>query len=181
MALSSKEEADIINLLNSGKDVNMNVKTAYETFITNTGNQIVKEFKEFLGKNTSGGSNNLAQSIEPKPLKTGFEIEADFYYKFLDEGVKGAGKGISGLVTKGGYQFKTIRPNREMEESIAEWTGESIDSNYGVVVNIKKRGIKAKNITENVINTDLLDKISEDLAEVAGLMFEVTFDKALKQ
>jgi hypothetical protein len=48
---------------------------------------------------------------------------------------------------------------------------------YAVGSNIKQRGLRPKNITENVINDQVLDRIANDLAELTGLMFEINFTK----
>jgi hypothetical protein len=64
-----------------------------------------------------------------------------------------------------------------MATAISQWKGLDMSHAYAVASNIKQRGLRPKRITENVITDDVLNKIALDLAEVTGLMFEITFDK----
>jgi hypothetical protein len=51
---------------------------------------------------------------------------------------------------------------------------------FAVASNIKQRGLRPKHITDSVITDELLEKISNDLAEVTGLTFEIKFEKTTK-
>lgn len=180
-------EAEILRQLGAS-GIGKATDEVYKDFITDLADTITKTFSDYTRKHTKG-SGTLGQSFKAEPNKTGFTISADFYYHFIDEGV--AGVGLTGKVDekkrKGGvvfqkspYKFKHLRIGSKMERSIAEWTGRPIGTNYGVAINIKKYGIVGKNITDNVVTDEVLDRIGADLMELTGLAFQVTFDKAKK-
>ena len=83
MAINEAEE--LRNLLSNG----LGDDGFYQDFIGRLSNDIVKEFKEGINKNTKG-SGALASSVVAVPTRSGFEVQADFYYKFVDEGVNGS-------------------------------------------------------------------------------------------
>jgi hypothetical protein len=175
-------EADILRQLGA-KGIGKATDEVYRDLITDLADSITETFREYTRKNTRG-SGTLGQSFKAEPAKNGFTISADFYYDFIDEGVKGAPlpagvKQVSRTFTGASrFSFKNLGVSSKMEKSIAEWTGRPIGQNYGVAINIKKRGIHPKNITDNVIDQEMLDKIGQDLTDLTGLAFQVTFDKA---
>ena len=65
-----------------------------------------------------------------------------------------------------------------MAKAIQEWKGLEMSHAFAIASNIKQRGLKPKNITENVINDKVLEMIAKDLTEVTGLTFEIKFTKA---
>lgn len=175
-------EADILRQLGA-KGIGKGTDEIYRDLISELADSITETFREYTRKNTRG-SGTLGQSFKAEPNKNGFTISADFYYDFINEGVKGAPlpAGIKSVPrTFNGnsrFSFKTLKVGKDMEKSIAEWTGRPIGQNYGVAINIKKRGIHPKNITDNVIDQEMLDKIGKDLTDLTGLAVEATFDKA---
>lgn len=178
-------EADILRQLGA-KGIGKATDEVYRDLITDLADSITEKFREYTRKNTRG-SGTLGQSFKAEPAKNGFTISADFYYNFIDDGVSGVGetgrenekKRKGGVVfQKSPYKFKHLRIGSKMEKSIAEWTGRPIGTNWGVAINIKKYGIHPKNITDNVIDQEMLDKIGQDLTDLTGLAFQVTFDKA---
>ena len=64
-----------------------------------------------------------------------------------------------------------------MAKAIQEWKGLEMSHAFAVASNIKQRGLKPKHITESVITDELLERISNDLAELTGLVFEIKFTK----
>ena len=148
----------------------------YEKFIINVGNKVTADLREYIQKNAMN-TGALAQSVVYFPTGAlSFEIQADDYYKFVDEGV-------NGLKTNHSSQFSFRYPgvSYNMAKAIQEWKGLDMSHAFAIATNIKQRGLRPKNITENVITDDLLNMISKDLAEVTGLTFEIKFEKATKQ
>ena len=110
----------------------------------------------------------LAQSIEALAVEfdkttASFDIVGLDYYKFINEGV-------DGVEIKHGspYSFKTIKPpSFEGIDSIMTWletkVGGQVDMShaYAVGVNIKKKGIKPKKLTDTILATGLIDRIEE--------------------
>lgn len=173
---------DFLEGLGSNKKNFAEPKTAYEKYIVNLSRQLTAEFKEEVNKK-SKGSGALGSSMVARPSKDGFTIEGDFYYKFIDEGVNAAPKQkglkyVRPLVTSSPYSFKHAGVGKKMANSIRSIVGGDISNVYKVAVSIKKHGIKAKNITENVMTDKVLDQIAQDLLTITGLNFEFSFDKA---
>lgn len=185
--MANINEADVLRQLGA-KGIGKATDEVYIDFLTVIADEISESFRDYLRSNTRG-SGTLAQSVTAKPQKNGFSIDADFYYDFIDEGVKGAPlpagvkeipknqKGQGRFNGPSRFAFETIYSNKDMERSIAEYSGRPIGSNHGVVVNIKKRGIHPANITDNVITEEVLRKISEDLTELTGLAVQASFQK----
>lgn len=180
MALSSQDESAILNdLLSGGLG---RTEQVYSDYVSKIADDIVQAFKKQIKRSTDG-SGSLAQSVIAKPNKDGFEIQADFYYKFVDEGVQGAPlpagvKPIRQVVKNAPYKFKNLKVSKDMIKNIRSIVGGDISSVYAVAISIKKHGIKAKSITDNVITDQVLEQLSEDLTEVTGLMVDVIFEKA---
>lgn len=182
MATLSNSEADA--LYQQLSDIGSVKGDFYQDYLTSIGQTVIDRYKEVLAKETSG-SGTLAQSVIALPNQNGFEIEADFYFKFIDEGVNAAPKipgvkYIRPLVKGAPYSFKNLGVGRDMEKSIAQFSGKPLGQAYGIAVSIKKHGIKPHNINDQVLTDEFLDDISEDLSIVLGLAVEVTFDSAFK-
>lgn len=173
-------EGDILRALNLD-GLGTSVEKVYKDFITKAGNELIQLFKREIRERTKG-SGTLAQSLSVLPKETGFEITADEYYNFVDDGVNAAPsrqgiKTIRPLIQNAPYSFKNLGVSKSMEKSISEWSGVSLGQAYGIAVSIKKHGIKPHNITDNAISDEVLEKISKDLAEVTGIMITAVFKK----
>ena len=151
-------------------------QTVYEKFILNVGNKVTADLREYIQKNAMN-TGALAQSVVYFPTGVlSFEIQADFYYKFVDEGVNGIGRNVGSS-----YSFKTPFVSYNMAKAIQEWKGLEMSHAFAVASNIKQRGLRPKKITESVITDETLEMIARDLAEVTGLTFEIKFEKTTQQ
>ena len=93
-------------------------QTVYEKFILNVGNKVTADLREYIQKNAMN-TGALAQSVVYFPTGTlSFEIQSDFYYKFVDEGVNGIGRNVGS-----DYSFKTPFVSYNMAKAIQEWKG----------------------------------------------------------
>lgn len=183
-------EGEILSILTSegmgtGKFSNTQMISAYDKIILELGNDVSDQFRKQIEKDTKSDNGALKSSVVVVPSKDGFDIKADYYYKFIDGGVSGVGQfgdggGMRPVVSNGLYSFKNLGVPEAMANSIREWSGASIDQAYAIAVNIKNYGIKPKNITDKVITEEVLERISEDLLTVTGLMIEVTFNKSFE-
>ena len=179
-------EAEILRQLEQ-QGVGVDPKEMYSNIITEIGNDLIDSFRKQIEKDTKSDNGALKSSVVVVPSKNGFDIEADYYYKFIDEGVSGVGQfsgavsPIRSVVANSPYSFKHLGVPEAMVSSIREWSGASISQSYAIAVNIKNYGIKPKNITESVITEEVLERISDDLLTVTGLTIEVVFNKAFKQ
>lgn len=149
-------------------------ESAYEKLILGIANQVTQEFKEYILANASNNG-ALAQSVVYFPTGAmSFEIQADDYYKFQDEGVSS----INGAKFNSPYSFRLPYVTKSHAIAIQKWKGYDLSHAYASAYVTKHRyGIKPKNITANVMTDEVLDRIASDLAEVTGLMFEVKFTK----
>lgn len=149
-------------------------ESAYEKLILGIANQVTQEFKEYIQTNASN-TGALAQSVVYFPTGAmSFEIQADDYYKFQDEGVSS----INGAKFNSPYSFRLPYVTKSHAIAIQKWKGYDLSHAYASAYVTKHRyGITPKNITANVMSDEVLDRIASDLAEVTGLMFEVKFTK----
>lgn len=148
-------------------------QNVYEKFILNVGNKVTADLREYIQANAMN-TGALAQSVVYFPTGAlSFEIQADDYYKFVDQGVNGIAVNHASAFS---FQYPGVSYN--MAKAIQEWKGLEMSHAFAVASNIKQRGLKPKHITESVITDELLERIAKDLAEVTGLTFEIKFEKA---
>lgn len=151
-------------------------QSVYEKFILDVGNKVTSDLRKYIeehAKNTGA----LAQSVVYFPTGAlSFEIQADDYYKFVDEGVNGIATNHSSQ-----FSFKTPFVSYNMAKAIQEWKGIEMSHAFAIATNIKQRGLKPKHITDNVINDKVLEMIAKDLTEITGLTFEITFTKTTEK
>jgi hypothetical protein len=148
-------------------------KNAYDRFIIELSNQLATEFRDYT-KKVAQNTGALAASIIPVPTgQLSFRLEAEDYFPFVDEGVNAVGTNNYGSQ----FSFNYPGVSHNMATAISQWKGVDMSHAYAVASNIKQRGLRPKNITENVINNQVLDRIANDLAELTGLMFEINFTK----
>lgn len=160
----------------SAEEVANKPLTAYEKFIKEISLKLRDDFRDYIGKNAKN-TGGLQASVLPVPTgKMSFRLVADDYYTFVDEGVNAVGTNNYGSQ----FSFRYPGVSHNMAKAISEWKGLDMSHAYAVASNIKQRGLRPKRITENVITDDVLNRIALDLAEVTGLMFEITFDKNTK-
>jgi hypothetical protein len=149
----------------------------YQKFLLDVGNQVTKDLSDFI-KQKANNTGGLAASVVYFPTGAlSFEIQADDYFKFQDEGVNAVGSTNHGSQ----YSFRYPGVSPRMANAIQQAYGVTSSHAYAVAASIKQHGIAPKRIIENVLNENVLDKIANDLAEVTGLIFSIKFDKATKQ
>lgn len=152
-------------------------KNAYDQFILNIAQQVTNEFSDYI-RNNVNNTGALAQSVVFFPTGAmSFEIQADDYYKFQDQGVNPVGQ--NKFPTN--YSFKLPFVTKSHAMAIREWKGYDMSHAYASAAATKnKYGIKPRNITGNVMTDAVLERISNDLAEVTGLIFDVKFTQNTK-
>lgn len=151
-------------------------QSVYQEFILQLANKITEDLREATSQKARN-TGALAQSIAYFPTgEMSFEIKADDYFSYVDEGVNAVGTNNYG--SRFSFQYPGVSHN--MAKAIQEWKGMEIGQAYATAYNIKQRGIKPRNIVEDTINDDVLTRIASDLAAVTGLLFEITFTKNTK-
>jgi len=173
--------------LGKGQFTESQAKDAYLELIAEIGNGVSMLFKDQIDKDTKSDSGTLGQSAVAIPTKNGFQIEADYYYKFIDDGVNGVGQfqgamsPIRSVVSSGLYNFKDLRVPSIMANRIKDMPGVSSMSHaYAIGVNIKRYGIKPKNITDKVVSDEMLERISQDLLTATGLIVTASFNSVFE-
>ena len=175
----------MVNLSDLGITGNGAPQTEYETLILGIANDVTQQLREaVLSKASNSGA--LAQSVAYFPTGAlSFEIQADQYYKFIDEGVNALPKkeGYTyrrAIMTGSPYSFRLNGVGTRMATAIQKWKGGTMSQAFATAYSIKRHGIQARNITEGVFNEALLQSIADDLTELTGLQFNVTFTKNTK-
>lgn len=149
----------------------------YEKFILDVGNKITDDLRKFIKENVNH-TGALAQSVVFFPTGAlSFEIQADTYFKFMDQGVNAVGTTNHGSA----YSFRTPYVGYNMANAIAEWAGVDLSHGFAMASSIKQKGLKPRKITESVITDKVLERIANDLSEATGLMFTINFEKTTEQ
>lgn len=171
-------ELDFLNALGISNSELGQPENAYEKFILQLSKDVTKEFRDYISKNVRN-TGGLAQSIIYFPTGAmSFEIQADDYYKFMDEGVNAVGTRNQ----NSSYSFKTPYVSSNHAKAIQQWKGYTLPHAYASAsLSKNKYGLKGHHITENVMTDETLNKISNDLAAVTGLMFNISFTKNTKE
>lgn len=176
-------ELDFLDSLGFTEQELTQPQTAYEKLILEIANQVTDDLKQYISENVNN-TGALMQSVIYMPTgQFSFEIQADQYYLYQDQGVNALPE-VPGYnyrrptVSGSAYSFRTPYVSGNMAKAIQQWKGGSMEKAYATASSIKHHGITPKRITENVITDDVLNKIASDLATVTGLMFTVSFTKS---
>ena len=150
---------------------------AYQKFLLDVGNKVTKDLSDFI-KEKANNTGGLAASVVYFPTGAlSFEIQADDYFKFQDQGVNSVGSNNHG--SEFSFRYPGVSPR--MATAIQQAYGVTSSHAYAISSKIKEHGIRPKKIIETVLNESVLDKIANDLAEVTGLIFSIKFEKATQQ
>ena len=152
-------------------------ENVYEKFIVDVSNKMIEDLREYIKANANN-SGGLASSVVPFPTGAlSFEIQADDYFKFQDQGVNSVGSNNHG--SEFSFRYPGVSPR--MANAIQQAYGVTTSHAYAISHSIKEYGIRPKKIIETVLSEDVLDRIANDLAEVTGLIFSIKFDKATQR
>ena len=152
-------------------------ENVYQKFIVEVSNKMIEDLREYIKANANN-SGGLASSVVPFPTGAlSFEIQADDYFKFQDQGVNSVGSNNHG--SEFSFRYPGVSPR--MATAIQQAYGVTSSHAYAISHSIKEYGIRPKKIIETVLSEDVLDRIANDLAEVTGLIFSIKFDKATQR
>jgi hypothetical protein len=152
-------------------------ENVYEKFIVDVSNKMIEDLREYIKANANN-SGGLASSVVPFPTGAlSFEIQADDYFKFQDQGVNSVGSNNHG--SQFSFRYPGVSPR--MATAIQQAYGVTSSHAYAISHSIKEHGIRPKKIIETVLSEEVLDRIANDLAEVTGLIFSIKFDKATQR
>ena len=152
-------------------------ENVYQKFIVDVSNKMIEDLREYIKANANN-SGGLASSVVPFPTGAlSFEIQADDYFKFQDQGVNSVGSNNHG--SEFSFRYPGVSPR--MATAIQQAYGVTTSHAYAISHSIKEYGIRPKKIIETVLSEEVLDRIANDLAEVTGLIFNIKFDKATQR
>lgn len=152
-------------------------ENVYQKFIVDVSNKMIEDLREYIKANANN-SGGLASSVVPFPTGAlSFEIQADDYFKFQDQGVNSVGSNNHG--SEFSFRYPGVSPR--MATAIQQAYGVTSSHAYAISHSIKEYGIRPKKIIDTVLSEDVLDRIANDLAEVTGLIFSIKFDKATQR
>ena len=152
-------------------------ENVYQKFIVEVSNKMIEDLREYIKANANN-SGGLASSVVPFPTGAlSFEIQADDYFKFQDQGVNSVGSNNHG--SEFSFRYPGVSPR--MATAIQQAYGVTSSHAYAISHSIKEYGIRPKKIIETVLSEEVLDRIANDLAEVTGLIFSIKFDKATQR
>lgn len=124
---------------------------------------------------------SLEQSIvfDIKVLGTGykFELKMNDYWEFVDKGVQGVGgvkKDGSRYFSKNTTSPFTYRDKKPPLSALQEWSYFQGVNPFIVQNSVFHRGTKATNFYSDVVDQQLFDKLSEELAEAGAREINIT-------
>jgi len=147
---------------------------------------VVKLAKQNLANADAIASNDLAQSISVEPITltdTSFvvAIKANYYWKFVDLGVKGAVS--SSRAPNSPFQYRDKRPPiRPIQgwialKAIPMEGRDKKAANRSFAINIankiRREGLRATNFMSNAVTDDMIAVLTENIAEVLGKSISV--------
>ena len=149
-------------------------QNVYEAFILELSNKLTDNFRDYIFNNVNNTGGLAAATIAYTTGPLTITVESDEYYKFQDQGVNPVGQ--QKFQTPYSFNFPAVTKNHAL--AIKQWKGYDLSHAYASASATKNRyGIKPRNITENVMSDEVLERISNDLATLTGLMFQVSFTK----
>lgn len=139
--------------------------------------RVTEEFSDFVLKEIPD-SRSLFQTVAfvPKSVLS-YEIWADDYFKFVNEGVEGLGGNTAFReVFKGSrFKFRKMSVSSGFAQAINQWKGIPFPQAYAVAMSIKIHGIKKKELTDKFFTKEKLELIATELIEKLKLPLTVQF------
>lgn len=152
--------------------------------------ELIQDMKRDLDSRTKSKSDQLSSSIEPEYIVTNAGITMQLYiadyYQFVDEGVSGVEKPISGSP----FSFKFKRPGKKFAQQIQGWIADasvpdktrkgdfSKDKpsplSYAIATSIKKRGLKPKLFFKANLTQDRIQKLQDMLSAELSRQIQIT-------
>jgi hypothetical protein len=169
---------DMILRNSSSKDVlKANPKSPLAQLLDLQVKDIIKELRKSLVKYDANASRHLAQEIKPtkasvKGSEVSIQIEAPFYWKFINYGVNGTlvnrGAPNWGAQPKGQYTFSQSMKNWEKHRGVTYSNGQSnwISKSHVEGMGLKERGQIARPFYSDVVNDALIRELEEPISKL---------------
>ena len=162
-----------------------------QTVILDWQNETITKLQKSLDEKASSGTSlQLRQSIQPKKLQQTesgllMVIEAEDYYKYIDEGVRGVG----GERSTGGI-FEQVAPNspfsykeggRPSVKHFEQWAATKGINPFAVRESVFRKGIKPNNFFSSVMTDEWINELSTRLEKVGAENIEVILKNSIEQ
>lgn len=171
------DKFEYLNTLGISKGDMAKPDNAYEAMLLELAKQLTIDLRDAV-ENQANNTGGLASSIAALPNgKMKVSIKADYYFKFIDEGVEPT----TGKRYDSPHKFKHKNVSANHIAALKDWKGLSEKEAYAVGYAMKnKTGLKPRNIIEDTVTQDALKKMSNDLSTLMGMTMEVVWDKNTK-
>lgn len=158
------------------------IQSKFEQFVVELGKAIQQAYISEIQDHSFRSSLSTGQSIVAIPKGTEIVFEADYQFKFIDEGVNALPVNpewqyTRPMVTTSPYSFQVPSVGRAHAEAMAAWGETDISGGYAIAMSSKKHGLPPKLITENVWQEDNIRKIEDALLDLVGLSVNLTFQR----
>jgi hypothetical protein len=178
-----------------GKFVKGNAKNI-EKAMTKFGSKVIKEGRAILNQkgkrtqeNTLFNQYHYTMSSTDSTISMGFEFgDADDYWQFVDQGVKGVGGFKGSGMARGGnspFKFKYARPTIAMRAAISDWIknkpisikdDNEIGATFAIGYSIKRRGLERTMFYSRPVEK-ALKTLPDELTEAFRLDFSKLINK----
>lgn len=154
----------------------------FEDFVNALGKVIqqayIKEIQDFSDRS----SMSTGSSVVAIPKGTTIVFEADYQFKFIDEGVNALPavpewEYTRPRVTNSPYSFRVPSVSDAHATAIAEWADVDKSAGYAIAMSNKRHGLPPKLITENVWNEYNIEQIEAALLEMVGVHVSLKFER----
>jgi hypothetical protein len=171
------DDLDFMSQLGAKRSEFAEPKSAYEKVLMQLARDVMTKLRNVTLQKAQN-SGGLASSIAVTPKGAlSISIDADFYFKFMDEGVNP----VSGKLFPSPYSFKYPNVSKSHAAALQSWKGYDPQHAYASATVTKNRyGLKPRKILEEVINENTLKQMTDDLSTMLGIALEVTFVNSTK-
>lgn len=140
--------------------------------------EVTDDFANFV-EDSIPNSRSLFQTVALLPINVfNYQLVADFYFKFVNEGVEGIGGDTAKReVFKGSrFKFRKLSVSNNFHASLKEWRGFDNETAYRIGMSIKVHGIEKKDLTTKFFTPEKLEQISALLLEKLRIPLTLTFN-----
>ena len=176
-------EADLVNSIDFARSeqilANKSDNPLTELLLRLT-NDIIKDLRLELDKSRASG--NLQQSIIPQPKSYNLiEVEAPFYWKYINYGVNGI------QVQRGApYHGKAPKTGLSFYDSVYKWIGDkgivgdgvTREQLAGMIVNsVRMKGVEANHFYDKVVTSQRKKEMSASISNLIGQSIKLVINK----
>jgi len=153
------------------------------------GNEVIDKLQaSLIAKQSRNTTLNLYSSLVVLPIELGdskftLKFQAEDYWKFINEGVKGVGgqkKDGSVWTQKGGASPYTFRDKKPPTEALSLWAYAKGLNVFAVQNSIFHKGIKPTHFWDEVINQNLVKDLVKRLEKAGAKEVELVLSKDFK-